>query len=163
MIIYKATNKENEMEYVGATIKSLSQRKSRHIHDSFYKKTKCCFHRAIKKHGKENFDWEILHRCDNKEYLEKLEMYYIGLYDTYENGYNEKLGGDKSNIGYKHTEKAFKKMIESSSRAVIIGDKYFNSRKEAAKFIGVSPPTIRYRILHKTKWLGYKYKKLESV
>lgn len=153
MIVYMSKNKINGMKYIGATIKGLNQRKSRHIHDAFHKKTKCDFHRAIKEYGIENFEWKILHRCDNKEHLEGLEMYYIGLYDTYENGYNESLGGGKSNIGYRHTKESMIKM----SRAVIIDDKYFISRNEAAKFVGITPPTIRYRILHKTKWLEYQY------
>lgn len=40
---------------------------------------------------------------------------------------------------------------------VVIGDKRFDTRDEAAKFVGITSAAIRYRILHKTKWLDYHY------
>ena len=45
------------------------------------------------------------------------------------------------------------------ARAVIIKDDQFDTLKEAAEFIGVTPSSIRKRILHKTKWLDYSYVK----
>ena len=43
------------------------------------------------------------------------------------------------------------------AHAVIIGDKYFDTRDQAAEFVGVSPSLIRKRILYKTKWIDYHY------
>lgn len=43
------------------------------------------------------------------------------------------------------------------AKAVIIGDKRFDTIKMASEFVGVSHSLIRYRILHKTKWLDYSY------
>jgi len=43
------------------------------------------------------------------------------------------------------------------ANAVIIGGRYFDTREQAAEFVGVSPPLIRRRILNKTKWLDYHY------
>ena len=58
-------------------------------------KRKVCNHRAlyraINKYGKENFSFTILEETDN---CEEREIYYINLFDTYNNGYNETLGGD---------------------------------------------------------------------
>ena len=52
---------------------------------------------------------------------------------------------------------AFKGKNNPGATAIIIDNKCFDTRKEAAGFVGVNPATIRNRILHKTKWLDYKY------
>lgn len=70
--------------------------------------------------------------------------------------------------GKKFSEDHKKKMSEvrkgkrcgkdnSQATPITIGDKYFDTITEAAKFIGVSRSTIRDRILHKTKWKNYHY------
>ena len=46
----------------------------------------------------------------------------------------------------------------SVAKVVMIGINYFNTLNEAAKFLGITSPSLRYRILHQTKWLDYKYK-----
>lgn len=111
MIIYKATNKINGKAYVGQTVFSLENRRDRHIREALNRKDNCYFHRAIRKYGIEKFDWEILQERDTIEDLNRLEMYYIGLYDTFEKGYNLTLGG-KGSIGFKHTKESRKKMSE---------------------------------------------------
>ena len=57
-----------------------------------------------------------------------------------------------------------KKMSESQkgnnygkTQAVIINNKHFDTRNEAADFLGITSPSLRYRIIHKTKWLDYSY------
>lgn len=114
MIIYMATNRVNGKSYVGQTILSLGQRRSQHISASLTCKDNLYFHNTIRKHGPDNFDWEILHECDNIEDLNKLEIYYIGLYDTYNNGYNLTLGGNNG-LGYKPTAETLKRMSEAQS------------------------------------------------
>ena len=42
--------------------------------------------------------YDNLSNC--KEDLDRLESYYIGKYDSFNNGYNSTLGGD-GNVGYK--------------------------------------------------------------
>lgn len=88
MIVYMATNRINGKEYIGQTVGSLHQRKNGHFRRGHY------FHKALCKYGKENFDWEILYRCDNIDDLNRLEIYYIKLYRTFENGYNLTRGGE---------------------------------------------------------------------
>ena len=235
MLIYKATNRVNGKEYVGQTINSLEYRKKTHISAALNSTNKLYFHSAIRKYGAGSFDWEVLHTCNNIDDLNKLEIYYIGLYNTFGGGYNLNSGGHNaccpeetkrkisetkkgskateetkkkmsesrknalksgkckmasgkdhpwygkhlpvevrkkisdSHKGMKHTTKSKRKMSESwkgkrcgkdnpSAKVIIINNQYFNTRKEAAEFLGVSPPAIRYRILHKTKWLNYFYK-----
>lgn len=70
---------------------------------------------ARKKYGPENFKYEILEiieRDNLKELskeLDKLEIYYIGYYDSFKNGYNMSIGGDGSR-GYNLTEEHKKKI-----------------------------------------------------
>lgn len=88
MIIYKATNIINNMSYIGQTVQTLQSRIRDHMKRGNY------FHNALRKHGKENFTWDILAECNDVDTLNKLEIYYIGYYDTYNNGYNLTLGGE---------------------------------------------------------------------
>lgn len=46
-----------------------------------------------------------------------------------------------------------------NARAVIIDNGYFDTINEAAKFVEITTSSLRNRIKHKTKWLGYKYVK----
>lgn len=59
----------------------------------------------------------------------------------------------------KKISKAINGKYNPKARAVIIGNKYFDTRKEAAEFVGITPAGIRHRILHKTKWLDHSYTK----
>ena len=115
-IIYKAYNRINNKCYIGQTIQSLSVRKNRHINDSLYRNTNIYFHNAIKKHGSDNFDWEIIEFCDSKKELNEMEFHYIMQYDSLNNGYNLTLGGEGS-FGYKHTFKNRKVMSAASFKS----------------------------------------------
>lgn len=110
MIIYMATNRINYKEYIGQTISNLQRRKNQHIQNSLSKKDNTYFHAAIRKYGSNNFDWEILHdNITNMNDLKKLEMFYIELYDTFNNGYNLTKGGEGT-VGWNHSEETKKKI-----------------------------------------------------
>ena len=229
MIIYKVTNIVNGKIYIGQTVKSLSRRKQGHITSAKLHKYNSHFHNAIRKYELRDFKWEIIHKCDDIDELNRLEIYYIGYYDTYNNGYNLTLGGggsvgrkasaetrkkqsmatsgknnpmygkrgkDTPNYGKKFSIKTRKKMSVANggklcgkdhpmygkkrsaesrkkmsealigkytgkdsffAKAILIDNKYFDTLKEAAKFLGITPSALRYRILHKTKWFDYSY------
>ena len=53
---------------------------------------------AINKYGKENFYYEILEQNIDEDLIDDLEIYYIELYNSYENGYNSTRGGDSKTI-----------------------------------------------------------------
>lgn len=92
-VIYKATNKINGKSYVGQTIQSLSKRKIKHISDSVLKKeTNSKFHNAIRKYGRENFNWQILKKCVIDD-IDKEEIRFIEKFGTISNGYNIAVGG----------------------------------------------------------------------
>lgn len=99
MLIYKATNKENNKSYIGQTIKDLNQRISEHKFRALHEKDFTNkFHNAIRKYGFEAFIWEILEQSDDwtDEILDQKETYYITLYNTVNNGYNILAGGQGS-------------------------------------------------------------------
>lgn len=92
--IYKITNTINQKAYIGKTVNSIEQRWKEHRKD--YKRKQCekrPLYDAMNKYGIENFTIELVEEVDIKELSDK-EVYWIGYYDTYKNGYNATLGGD---------------------------------------------------------------------
>ena len=235
MLIYLVTNIVNDKKYVGQTVKSLKVRKRNHLSVAKFHKYNSYFHRALIKYSEEAFDWKILHGgVENIDELNRLEIYYIGYYNTYgKGGYNLTLGGsgrvgykpsaetrhklslanigkNNPNYGKKPSTETRKKMSIANSgknhpnygkklpaetrqkisettkgrkisaetrkkqsiansgkdspvaKVVVINNKHFNTRNKAADFLGITPAAVRYRILHKTKWLDYHYAKSEK-
>lgn len=58
------------------------------------------FHNSIRKHGIENFEWEIVYQSNDTHYiLNEMEEYFIKKFDSYflnGNGYNMSYGGQGS-------------------------------------------------------------------
>lgn len=117
MIVYKATNKIDGKSYIGQTVRDLKQRKQEHISRIRGQRTHSYFSKAIRKYGIGNFTWEILQKCDTIEELNRLEIYYIGLYDTFENGYNLTLGG-KGHLGHKDSKETKIKKSKAARKRV---------------------------------------------
>lgn len=104
MIIYKVTNLINGKCYIGKTIYSLQHRMKEHLYH-INQSTSPCFYNALKKHGCENFEWEVLEKCEDEKELNEMEYHFIVQYESCykENGYNLSFGGE-GNSGYKFTE-----------------------------------------------------------
>lgn len=96
-IIYKAQNIYNGETYIGATTKSLEDRKKDHIQKS-NKKVGSCFQEAIWTFGPEAFVWEQVDTAKNIDELASKEIKYISEFNSLENGYNRDFGG-----GFKKT------------------------------------------------------------
>lgn len=154
MIIYKGTNKINNKVYIGQTVHTLSIRKSQHERSYEYG-YKTAFSNAIKKYGKENFQWEIIYEAKSIEDLNEKESFYIEHYKSLvtENGYNLKGGGgndfltqevknkiSNAQIGRKNhmygktgdLNHASKKVINITTNMV------FGSASEAARYDGTN-------------------------
>lgn len=98
--VYKITNKINGKCYIGESVdvfKRFSDHKNPKNLKTHYK-----IYRAFAKYGIENFSFEILSKCP-KEYLGKLEMFFIKHFDSVNNGYNITQGG-KGGFGPKHSD-----------------------------------------------------------
>lgn len=113
-IIYLVTNLVNLKQYVGQTTQALETRMNQH----FSTKRQDHFHRGIRKHGKENFQFKELETCESLAELNFREEVLIIKYDSLGSGYNSIYGGDvyeKTKAMRKKQSKATKKFMDSLS------------------------------------------------
>lgn len=110
-IIYKYTNKINGKVYIGQTTDE-RQRKKDHRNS----KVEDHFHRAIRKYGWDNFEYEVIFETlssdkDRLKYLlDTMEKYFIKKYDSHgKGGYNCTDGGGGC-LGYLHSEETREKL-----------------------------------------------------
>lgn len=93
--IYIIKNNINNKVYIGQTTQGSKIRFKQHL-----KLLKCnqnqLIHKAIKKHGKENFYYEVLEFNIDISYLDNREEYWIDYYNSFKNGYNLCAGGKQS-------------------------------------------------------------------
>lgn len=108
MFVYIIRNKINGKRYVGKTSIGIKQRWKKHLIDSFNDKLyayNSYFHRAIRKYGVENFEFEEIYsnedptRVITENELNDFEKYFIEKYRTFIgfedcNGYNMTRGGE---------------------------------------------------------------------
>ena len=90
--IYKITNKNNKMCYIG---------QAKNIRERFREHMKCGLgidtpannklYQAMYKEGIDNFTFEMLEECATAD-LNKKEAFYINLYNSYDYGYNSNKG-----------------------------------------------------------------------
>ena len=95
--IYKFTNKINNKSYIGQS-KNIANRVYDHYYRAFYnypsnKEYNKAFYQALRKYGKDNFSFEVLEECAIEQ-LNEREKFWIQHFNSYNNGYNETLGGD---------------------------------------------------------------------
>lgn len=96
-IIYKITNLINGKIYIGQTTKNIKTRFQQHI-----SKLTTAISKAIKKHGKENFNIEIIDSANDINDLNFKERYWIKLLNSkLPIGYNADSGGTSSGPGNK--------------------------------------------------------------
>lgn len=117
MLIYKATNRINGKIYIGQTTRSLQKRIKGHNNES--KRTNYAFHKAIRKHGIENFDFEVLFECQTLEELNKKEIELIKELkaNNRDIGYNITIGGSSFGSGENHP--SFGKPLSDEHKAKI--------------------------------------------
>lgn len=174
--IYKITNTINGKSYIGQSI-YLKKRLKRHLS---YKQHKdyLALYKAFNKYGIDKFTIEILEtidteKCDNiKSELDRLEIFYIKKYNSYNSGYNQTFGGDAGIAGYKFTEKQRDKVSKHSKlcahnfykpvylKSIISGNiKMYISERHAAEDLNCSHSQIsrvcnHKQYLLKDEWIG---------
>ena len=146
--IYKITNKENGLIYVGCTINSLEKRFYEHLYRCFKTDYKSKLYNSIKKYGVENFQIELIEECDLNVIYET-EKKHIKELDTYINGLNSTFGGEGT-LGYIHSSEIRKKISINTKNGnshkgktyeELYGDRAEeerNKRKDGAKWDNIS-------------------------
>ncbi|MCM3671053.1 GIY-YIG nuclease family protein [Mesobacillus maritimus] len=139
-VIYLATNKINGKKYVGQTLKGrLERRIEEHLKDSLNPKT--VFQYAIKKHGIDNFHFEVIDQAFTSVELNQKEHENIVKYNTYYRngkGYNMTLGKE----GLRGIDNGISKLTEND--VVKIREMIINrvSQRKIAKEFGVTKNVI---------------------
>lgn len=93
--IYKIENLLNHKKYIGLT-NNVARRRARHFTDLRCNRHDNSFlQKEFIRDGEENFSFEVLFSGDvTSEEIGEKEKYYIKLYDSYFNGYNQNEGGN---------------------------------------------------------------------
>jgi group I intron endonuclease len=97
--IYRFTNLINNKMYIGFTSYTPDERYKLHIsacNDSRNVERKQHIHCALKKHGVENFKFDIIYQSMDFEHCLSMETYFIKEYNTFggKSGYNHTMGGE---------------------------------------------------------------------
>jgi len=162
MIIYKATNKLDGKCYIGQSTFDLDKRKGEHLKGSQRQRPKHYLHRAIKKYGMENFDWEVIAECETRDEMNKTEMKFIDKYKSLApNGYNcvmMAFGGDMfSQFSETKRERIRKHISEGTLKGIAASDKSWSHFGKSNSMYGRkhSPESIaKMRRNRKGKCLG---------
>ena len=101
-IIYKVENINNGFAYIGATTRSINERKLDHIQKA-NKETGHQFQEAIGTYGSEAFSWAQVDTANTISELARKEKEYILQYDCKENGYNQDAGGGFKKTVYQYS------------------------------------------------------------
>lgn len=127
--IYKITNQINKKAYIGQAV-DIRVRFNGHRSTAFNPNDngyEYPLYRAIRKYGIDNFTFEVLEECLVSELNEK-EIYYIALYDTYYNGYNQDKGGTSASHFTKLSDELVDEIIAilkiSKENSDTIGEKF---------------------------------------
>ena len=108
-IVYCYTNRINGKVYIGQTTRE-KQRMTEHYNSAFKKHLKNKFYNALRKYGKDSFEYKVLKsyklsKTDDyksfKELLDKTEREYILKYNSYLYGYNGTIGGNNDSQSFK--------------------------------------------------------------
>ena len=131
MIIYKITNKINGKSYIGQTIQSLECRLAQH-----FSKNDTIIQKAIRKYGKDSFEYVIIDTADCMEQLNSKEIFWINFYRTLtiQNGYNVKTGGNNAKLTVEEKEIVSKRTREAMNKPEIkakLGRVWTKEEKEA--------------------------------
>jgi hypothetical protein len=100
-IIYKAQNTFTGETYIGATTKSLEERKTDHIQKA-NNNIGSYFQEAIGTYTPDAFTWEQIDTASNNDELASKEIKYIAEYNALENGFNSDKGGGIKKTVYKY-------------------------------------------------------------
>ena len=172
MIIYSYRNRLTNKRYIGQTIHP-DQRKRNHLHEATKKNSDYYFHRSIRKHGWNNFEYEVLEEVDDRNNLNERENFYIDRYNTiWPNGYNqcransldetaiEKMRNTKKKQFSEMTEderkKMTAKMCENNKGSKRSKETREKQSRAAKAYLAENPHILRTRRIRKDNTSGHK-------
>lgn len=159
--IYLIENKKTGQKYIGLS-KDIEDRWYRHIHRPNLKKSR--IDRAIRKHGADKFNLEIIEELPyDKPLLAEREKYWIAHYNSHEDEshYNSTYGGELpyAKKGWHHTD-AIKEKISQRTKGInnpMYGKHHtIESRKKMSeiakgRYVGKNNPKAKYTLWDNTK------------
>ena len=150
-IIYKAQNTITGECYIGATTKSIDERKQDHL-QKVGTGSSLKFHNAISTTGADNFKWEQIDTASNPNELAEKETKYIYDFKAQEEGYNGDCGGGFQKLVYQYNENGI--LIET-----------YASLTEIKETLGIDKQRISSACLNSTMYDGsfWSYRKLEKI
>ncbi|WP_369013377.1 NUMOD1 domain-containing DNA-binding protein [Flavobacterium anhuiense] len=150
-IIYKVVNKITQEIYIGATSKSLEERKKDHLQKAS-KKTGSYFQEAIETYGSEAFNWEQIDTAENSNELAEKESKYIFDYKAQSDGYNSDRGGGIKKIVYQYNK-----------NGTLIGT--YKSLTEIKEILGFQKQRISNACINSTVFEGsyWSYNLLDNI
>ncbi|WP_188049514.1 NUMOD1 domain-containing DNA-binding protein [Flavobacterium sp. GP15] len=150
-IIYKAQNTLTGECYIGATTKSIEERKQDHLQKANSGHGQK-FHDAISSTGATNFTWEQLDTASDPNELAEKETKYIYDFKAQEDGYNSDSGGGFQKIVFQYDEDGI--LIET-----------YNSLTEIKEILGIDKQRISSACLNSTMYDGsfWSYRQLEKI
>jgi group I intron endonuclease len=129
--IYKVTNITNNKCYIGLTSRKFETRRSEHIRES-KSNSVFKFHKALRKYSSDVFTWEILEdSLASIKIANELEIHYIQLFNTYENGYNMTKGGGGRD------DYSFSEIARERMRQAKLGRKLSTEHKDKIRQAGL--------------------------
>lgn len=139
-IIYKVTNKKTNEIYIGATTKSIKERKIDHLQKAT-KKVGSYFQEAMGTYGVDAFTWEQIDTANSSNELAEKEKEYILKYNSKEQGYNSDSGG-----GFKKT------VYQFNEDGIVIAS--FESLNEVESKLGYDKKRISNACITAKNWKG---------
>lgn len=139
MIIYKITNKINQMVYIGLTIVPINKRWTQHK-SAANRGLNTPLYNAMRKYGIDNFTIELLKKCNTEQELKQSEIDAIKEYSSYirdGKGYNLTLGGDGlGKIDHNFGEGQYKALLTDKMVEFIRDPKHWNiSHKDMVQMV----------------------------
>jgi group I intron endonuclease len=112
MYIYKFTHIETGRCYIGQTVQDPNRRRLEHVCHSNHSPKSYHFHNALNLYGVDAFTFEVIAEAKTLEELNSLEIKFIGQFDSINNGFNIRSGGNK-----KHSPESIERMKEAQKAA----------------------------------------------
>lgn len=150
--IYQLTHKDTGRIYIGQST-NLKARFAGYKSSGGSGNGKSFIKRAIKKYGKDAFEYKVLVYCEGKDYLNDLEVNAIAAYNSIvPNGFNIEIGGGNAPLA-DHVKKA----VAEANKKRVITDEYRKKLSDVhkARWAAMSEEQVsKYRELGRIKNLG---------